>query len=177
MMLIESKILDLKLYLADVSSFMNLLAGLVSIYFSLHENYTAAIICIGIAVIFDALDGALARALRRESLLGMQLDSFSDFISFSVAVSILLNMKFIFIPSIMIPGVIFICAGAFRLARYNVLHIKNPNMTEYIGTPITWNGLLFPVLFIWGVPGIIFTIMLLVMSLLMVSTIRIKRPF
>lgn len=71
-----------------------------------------------IAVLFDFLDGKIARYFNQESDLGKNLDSLCDLISFGLApaifVSLLNNLLIIFILS-----VVFVCLGAYRLARFN----------------------------------------------------------
>ena len=49
--------------------------GLSSIRFALEGDYNLAVICILFAVVCDGLDGMLARYLKSESELGVQLDS------------------------------------------------------------------------------------------------------
>jgi CDP-diacylglycerol---serine O-phosphatidyltransferase len=175
--IVDKKIFDLRLYAADALSFANLLSGLISIYFSIQKEFPLALIFIGLAIIFDSLDGTIARALKRESLLGLQLDSFSDLVSFGMATTTLLVMRFDFALPILVASAVLIGAGAYRLARYNVIKIQNPTSKTYIGTPITWNGIIFPALFLLNAHEVIVTVVLLLMSILMVSTMRIKRPF
>ena len=59
--------------------------GLSSIRFALEGDYNLAVICILFAAVCDGLDGMLARYLKSESELGVQLDSLSDFLSFGIA--------------------------------------------------------------------------------------------
>lgn len=175
--IVDKKVFDLSLYVADAFSYLNMLSGLASIYFSIQGDFTFAIICIGLAILFDSLDGTIARALQRESLLGLQLDSFSDLVSFAFAASFLVLMKFDFAIPILAGCVILIGAGAYRLARYNVLKVQDPDCRIYLGTPITWNGVLFPALILLNASLIAATVALFLMGFLMVSRIRIKRPW
>ena len=61
--------------------------GLSSIRFALEGDYNLAVICILFAAACDGLDGMLARYLKSESELGVQLDSLSDFLSFRMCLS------------------------------------------------------------------------------------------
>jgi len=108
-----------------------------------------ASVCIGIAAVIDFLDGLVARALNATSDLGKQLDSLSDIVSFGVAPGMIfyeflrrayagqpngLDVSVLWLlPAFLIP-----CAGAFRLARFNV----DDTQTQYFkGVPIPAVGL------------------------------------
>jgi CDP-diacylglycerol--serine O-phosphatidyltransferase len=97
----------------------------------LKENIYLASVFIGIAAIVDFLDGLIARLLNVPSEMGKQLDSLADVVSFGVAPGIILyqflRMGIIrdnegFEASIiwLLPAFIFSCAGAYRLARFNI---------------------------------------------------------
>ncbi len=90
-----------------------------------------------LAAIFDLLDGKVARLTGSTTEMGVQLDSFADFLSFGVAPGILLyslgvcsfkNWSFV------VP-ILFLLAGAFRLARYN-LTADPHRKTDFRGLPI-----------------------------------------
>lgn len=85
-------------------------------------DYTISPLLILISFVCDGLDGFVARLLNTESEIGKQLDSLSDIVSFGVAPAYLYYL--------MAPDDSYICmavpslvvvAGAFRLARYNVM--------------------------------------------------------
>jgi CDP-diacylglycerol--serine O-phosphatidyltransferase len=87
-------------------------------------------ICIGIAAIVDFLDGFVARLFKAESAMGKELDSLADIVSFGVAPGMilyqLLRISYISEESALdtttwalLPALIFPCAGAYRLARFN----------------------------------------------------------
>lgn len=71
---------------------MNILCGCVAIVLSLEDPkymvYSA--LCIGIASIFDFLDGMSARALKAYSAMGKELDSLADMISFGLAPAVIM---------------------------------------------------------------------------------------
>lgn len=177
MVLVKKKVFDLHLYLADMVSFLNLMAGLISTYFSLNLDFLYAGIFICIAVIFDLLDGNIARFLKRESLLGMQLDSLADLVSFSVAITVLLLLKYDFYLPIVFGSFLLVGCGAYRLARYNVIKVQDPDNKTYVGVPITINGVVFPIALIFRPHPLIITLLLVTMSILMISKIRFKKLF
>lgn len=88
-------------------------------------------IFIGIAAIFDLLDGFTARALKVFSPIGKDLDSLADVVSFGVAPSIILY-KFLWDALMseknamdvsmlgMAPAFLIACFAALRLARFNI---------------------------------------------------------
>lgn len=89
-------------------------------------DYTISPLLILISFACDGLDGFVARLLNTESEIGKQLDSLSDIVSFGVAPAYLYYL--------MAPDDSYICmavpslvvvAGAFRLARYNVMEKVN----------------------------------------------------
>jgi len=76
-----------------------------------------------VAMVFDLLDGRVARLTRTQSAFGLQLDSLADVISFGVAPAVLayawgLSSS----PRLGLFATFFyVAAGAVRLARFNVL--------------------------------------------------------
>jgi CDP-diacylglycerol---serine O-phosphatidyltransferase len=63
----------------------SMLFGLTSLGNSAAGNYALAGWMIIYAVLSDRIDGLVARSLRATSALGMQLDSFADFLNFGIA--------------------------------------------------------------------------------------------
>jgi CDP-diacylglycerol--serine O-phosphatidyltransferase len=146
-------------------------------------------IFIGIAAIIDFLDGFVARLFNATSAMGKQLDSLADVVSFGVAPAMILYqlLRIAYIQedtgldtSIMalVPAFIFPCAGAYRLARFN---IDKSQQFGFKGVPIPAAGLVvasFP-LILFGSQSFelntLFTnkwvlyAVILVLSLLMVS--------
>jgi CDP-diacylglycerol--serine O-phosphatidyltransferase len=89
--------------------------------------YQAAIaICFGF--FFDLADGRVARLTRTQSALGLQLDSLADVITFGVAPSLMVyrwGLDRIETHHLgMFISFLFCGAGALRLARFNVLAMK-----------------------------------------------------
>jgi len=106
-------------------------------------------ICIGIAAIIDFLDGFVARLFKAESILGKELDSLADIVSFGVAPGMilyqLLRISYIREESgldttiwALLPALLFPCAGAYRLARFN---IDSNQQLGFQGVPIPAAGL------------------------------------
>ncbi len=111
---------------------------------------------IGFAVLFDGLDGRIARMTNTASDFGRELDSLADVIAFGVAPALLAWMwGFHLLPMVIAPDLrlkitelgsvacfAFLMAGASRLARFNIA--KNPQPSNpgrpgkkyFVGMPI-----------------------------------------
>lgn len=84
----------------------------------LHLYFACALI--PLALIFDVLDGRIARWRQRSSAMGRELDSLADVISFGVAPAVIAygaGMQGFYDRIVL---VFFVAAGVSRLARYNV---------------------------------------------------------
>lgn len=102
------------------------------------------------AMIFDILDGRIARWRQQSSLMGQELDSLADVISFGVAPAIIAygcGMQGLYDRIIL---VCFVACGVSRLARYNVtaaaLSEGTSKVKYFEGTPIPTSILLVAVL-------------------------------
>lgn len=105
-----------------------------------------------LALLFDALDGRVARALGGGSPMGRELDSLADVISFGVAPAALayaLGLRGIFDVGVLL---FFVACGLSRLARFNItadaLSAGNRlgKVAYFEGTPITSSLLVVAVL-------------------------------
>jgi len=115
------------------------------------EKIYMASLFIGIAALVDFLDGFIARLLKVPSELGKQLDSLADAVSFGVAPGLIayqfLRLSYaqqaggLDINTLwLLPAFILPCAGAYRLARFN---IDTSQSHGFKGVPIPAAGLLF----------------------------------
>ena len=149
-------------------------------------------ICIGIAAIIDFLDGFVARLMKAESEIGKQLDSLSDVVSFGVAPGLilyqLLRISYIQEESgldtsmwLLVPAVLFPCAGAYRLARFN---IDQTQRYGFRGVPIPAAGLVvasLPLILLHNYFGLtpllvnkwVLYAIIIILSWLMVSNLRL----
>ena len=118
--------------------------------------FDRAALAIGIAVLFDGLDGIIARMTNTASDFGKELDSLADVITFGVAPSLLAYLwGFRMLPAmehaelrgqLMHTGVfvcfIFLICGASRLARFNISvnpqprNPGRPGKKYFVGMPI-----------------------------------------
>jgi CDP-diacylglycerol--serine O-phosphatidyltransferase len=115
----------------------NLFCGFYGIIAALREDFYQAAIAILIAVVFDGLDGKVARLTKTTSDFGLEYDSLADLLSFGVAPSLILYMwalepvgRFGWLAAF-----IFLICGALRLARFNVQGGQSPSF-HFTGLPI-----------------------------------------
>src|SRR5687767_8293919 len=111
--------------------------------------YTAAALA-PLAFAFDVLDGKIARARQEHSILGRELDSLADVISFGVAPASLAFAAGLRGGWDWVILVYFVCCGVSRLARFNVtaetLSEGGAKVKYFEGTPIPTSVVLVAVL-------------------------------
>lgn len=157
------------------------------------QHYSYAVWLILGAVIFDALDGRLARLGGRESLFGKEFDSIADIVSFGMAPALMVFFL-ILSPTQGYPffrrigwfiGFIYLLCAAVRLARFNVLtHPAVYSLTheghskDFVGLPVpAAAGTIASIVFVlnaYQIPNqwaIILPLLMLLIAYLMVSTI------
>ncbi len=119
-------------------------------------HFDLAAKAIGAAVLFDSLDGFLARLMHVSSDFGRELDSLADVVTFGVAPALLAFMwGFHMLPALSYPlmrtrmvqlgaiaSLTFLIAGASRLARFNIQinpqpsNPGRPDRKYFVGMPI-----------------------------------------
>lgn len=161
--------------LPSVLTLINLLLGVVSLIYTMNDDFRMAALLILLSMILDGLDGKLARRLDASSAFGKELDSLSDLVSFGVAPAILvyaLNLKTMGFLGLVVALAFAIC-GAIRLARFNVLNIT----THFLGIPITAAGSLIALLALLAgrIPDLSYPIAMVLLSYLMVSNIKFPK--
>ena len=144
-------------HLADWFTLSNAFCGVGSLfsvmtYLQTREVLHLLLACglIPAALVFDVLDGRIARWRAQSSAMGRELDSLADIISFGVAPAIIAygcGMQGLVDRIIL---VFFVACGVSRLARYNVTSEKlsegGDKVKYFEGTPIPTSLLLVMVL-------------------------------
>lgn len=109
------------------------------------------------ALIFDVLDGRIARWRQKSSAMGRELDSLSDVISFGVAPAAIAygcGMQGLYDRVVL---AYFVACGVSRLARFNItaeaLSVGGDKVKYFEGTPIPTSILLVLLMFIAAAQG------------------------
>lgn len=125
-------------------TFISLTCGIVSILLSANGNFVPAGALILTSFVLDLFDGYSARALKAGSEFGLQLDSLVDMVSLGVAPTVLVfkHLETEALPMIVVwPVCVSIAlAGAFRLARFNLLPPKESGSRDSVGLTISSGG-------------------------------------
>jgi CDP-diacylglycerol--serine O-phosphatidyltransferase len=155
-----------------------------------HLQYACALI--PLALVFDVLDGRIARWRQRSSAMGRELDSLADVISFGVApaaIAYAAGMQGLYDRIIL---VFFVACGVSRLARYNVTAEKlsegSDKVKYFEGTPIptsmflvlllafaAWQGAIGPALWFGAVQIAGYTLHPLVLLFAVSGSLMISR--
>jgi CDP-diacylglycerol---serine O-phosphatidyltransferase len=161
---------------------LNIFCGFLSLVFSGQGQFAVAAWLIILAAVFDSLDGIMARLTHTSSQFGVELDSLADVVSFGAAPSFLVYQ--VYLQTFQPWGIVFaafpVVLGAIRLARFNV-QLVGFDKDYFNGLPIPMQAITICAFIlqynggnggISGVAGIELTVLVIVLSLLMVSTIK-----
>ena len=170
-------------HIPNLLTISNLICGCIALYLTFQGELVFTAYLIGLAAIFDFMDGAAARLLNVSNPIGKELDSLADMVSFGlVPGSVVFHLleksplsQYSFM-ALVIP--IF---SAYRLAKFNVDENQNEN---FIGLPTPANCLVFvsiplittfnsesTIAYLFEIPEILLIITIL-MSLALVSRIN-----
>jgi len=167
--------------LPNIFTSLNLFCGFLSVVSAIDGRFETAAIAILIAVVFDSLDGKIARATNTTSRFGVEYDSLSDLISFGMAPAILMYL-WVLKPMGRVGWLavflLTIC-GALRLARFNTMAEDTPS-GHFLGLPIpaaaamNATTVLFCTRFSLNVQAlpVIFLLLQYSLSFLMVSSVK-----
>ena len=159
----------------------NMFLGFFSIISAYRGESTRAAWMLFFAAFLDAMDGKIARFTSSASRFGVEYDSLADVVSFGLAPSFLIYTLYLkdwgttglflsFLPLLF---------GSIRLARFNI-QVKEFSKTHFIGFPIPAAALTLSSFVIFSqhyfeIPvkyPKIMLILIIIVSILMVSTIR-----
>jgi len=98
-----------------------LFAGFYSIVASINGDYTIAAISIMVAMLWDTLDGRIARLTNTQSAFGAEYDSLADLVSFGIAPALLVYLWSLSDLGRIgwLAAFIYLTCAALRLARFN----------------------------------------------------------
>jgi CDP-diacylglycerol--serine O-phosphatidyltransferase len=138
----------------SVLTLMGLCSGITAIKLAIEAHWSAAVLAIIFAMIFDMLDGRAARFLGADTRFGAQLDSLADLVSFGVAPGVLIYMWSLSRMGTAgwVAALIFCTCSAIRLARFNVQSVRDEGSSEHnpyftgLPTPAAAGLLILPML-------------------------------
>jgi CDP-diacylglycerol--serine O-phosphatidyltransferase len=125
----------------------NLLCGYYAVVASLvgtADDFNHAAKAIGIAIVFDSLDGRVARMTGTNTEFGVQFDSLADVVSFGVAPAVLAYAWGVRAVATQVPWIgsmgwvcclAFLLCCAWRLARFNVQGMAPGGSKYFVGMP------------------------------------------
>jgi len=111
------------------------------------EDFDHAAKAIGLAILFDSMDGRIARMTGTNTEFGVQFDSLADVVSFGIAPAILAyawGFRYFFAGSggfhqlgefAWICCLAFLTCSAWRLARFNVKGMEPGGNKNFVGMP------------------------------------------
>lgn len=163
-------------------TFANALFGFLSVIAALKGNFFLAASYIGLAACMDCFDGRLARALGSCSYLGAELDGLCDAISFCCAPPILIYCFYQDIMGVFGVAILgmYLCAGLFRLAKFNTMPATYYGYFSGLSTPVSAFFLTSFIVYYdwmkihhmsWFLQPTGICMIVIVLSLLMISTI------
>jgi len=147
-------------HLADAFTLANAACGMTAVLLAMKyvgsgtlADFLLAAALAPAALLFDVLDGRVARHFGTHSALGRELDSLADVISFGVAPAALAYAAGLRGGWDVVVLIFFVCCGVSRLARYNVtaeaLAGGAAKVRYFEGTPIP-TSVVLTALLAWG---------------------------
>ena len=178
-MTIENTKMKSFIAISDVISLLNMSSGFLSIISSINHEFKIAAILMIIAIMFDSVDGWVARKTNRQDTLGFgkNIDSLSDIVSFGVAPAVFIYSSInttssIFQTIVILVSLMIVVCGVLRLTRYNVIAGKIDTQ-DFIGFPIPAISFAIATFYLSGLYNpYIALILSIVISILMISNIR-----
>lgn len=169
------------LFLPNMITLFNLFTGFTAMIMAVHGHLKTACGLSVLSLLWDSLDGNIAKIFKNPTQLGKELDSLADIVSFIVTPAFILAMLFLNERTeayTLLVLFAYLGAGAMRLARFNLggpvgdafQGLPTPaaaiilNMTIVASIKNNWTGTVF---FAWGI-----SLLVLFLSFLMVSKVR-----
>lgn len=107
--------------LPNLMTTLALFAGFYAVIAGMNGDFQAGAIAIFIAMVFDGLDGRIARMTNSSSAFGAEYDSLADMVSFGLAPALLMYVWMLseFGKLGWVVAFVFTAGAALRLARFN----------------------------------------------------------
>ncbi|WP_433394394.1 CDP-alcohol phosphatidyltransferase family protein [Micromonospora sp. KLBMP9576] len=162
----------LKFAVVNACTLSSLMLGMLAIFLAMQGQVRIAALCLIACVIFDGLDGALARRFGVASPFGAQMDSLADMCSFGLAAPVVVYASLVGSVSTAAAGVacaLVAACAAVRLARFNV---SPKDGRFFCGVPTTMAAAVLALTVAIGlpVPGIVQVAGVALLAFAMVSS-------
>lgn len=158
----------------------SIFAGIFSIISAVDGHFVLAAWMVLLSLVFDGLDGRVARMTNTCSQFGVEFDSLADIVAFGAAPAMLIYLYagLDFGRFGIMTSALFVIFGGIRLARFNVMTGES-EPSVFIGVPIPTAAvfvsilvLLFEKYHILAEYKLVILISALIVAVLMVSNIR-----
>jgi len=178
--------------LANLATFLNIISGIMAIYFLTHREFFGAALFAWVGGAFDIIDGKIARKYQLSTEFGIQLDSYADFLSFVIVPAMfiyfgVIDGKELFLntPFVIFAFIYYIISGLRRLIQFNIDADVGKVGKYFVGVPtplgaillwlvyIGWSFNIFPTLFGFSPEYIVLSLMI-VIGYMLNSKIKIK---
>ncbi|MCW2699996.1 MAG: pssA [Blastococcus sp.] len=126
--------------LPSLFTLANMMCGFGAILVSIRGEYRLAAVLIGLSIVFDITDGAVARLVGAVTPFGLQFDSLADLVSFGLAPALLAFTLFSqgrdeWDPLGWVVCFLWVACAAIRLARFNTTIDPTADKRYFIGMP------------------------------------------
>ncbi|MEK9727836.1 MAG: CDP-alcohol phosphatidyltransferase family protein [Candidatus Margulisiibacteriota bacterium] len=160
---------SLRALIPNFFSLLNILFGCFGLFFALNSQFRFSALFLVMCVIFDAIDGSIARRLNASTTFGARLDTIADFVSFGLlpAMIIFVFLKDQFFVISIVLGLIYLFATAFRLVRFS--STGHSDYFEGVPSPFAASIVMFSKISVLFNSVPVFSAIVIFMSLLMVS--------
>jgi CDP-diacylglycerol--serine O-phosphatidyltransferase len=104
----------------DYLTLGNAASGFLAVVLAFPYGYFASAALILLAVVFDVLDGMIARKTKSHDEFGKQLDSLADAVSFAAAPAVVISLYYGLDLLVVLASLFFVFCGILRLAKFNI---------------------------------------------------------
>jgi CDP-diacylglycerol--serine O-phosphatidyltransferase len=166
--------------LPNAITLFGMFGGFYAIVMAINGKFVHASWGVIAAIVFDGLDGFVARLTGSHTRFGIELDSLSDLVAFGVAPAVIVYLSSIrpFGRLGWLAAFLFVACGALRLARFNVQMVTTERKS-FMGVPIPAAAFMMVTLVIFSSElrldlgrSVFVLVLTFALALLMVSTLK-----
>src|SRR3954471_18599183 len=126
--------------LPSLFTLANMMCGFTAILVAIRGEFTFAAVLVGLSVVFDITDGAVARLVGAVTPFGLQFDSLADLVSFGLAPALVAFTLFsegrdAWDPLGWVACGLWVACAAIRLARFNTTIDPTADKRYFTGMP------------------------------------------